>query len=153
MSGAVAAVLFAGGSGQVVASLAGTYDVATTYATVPVSISISISLNNDGGVSKITTGGSAPTITNTIPNEWFFPAIGTPGDQHWVRFDQVSGTAFDVGTLATWQALTTLRNVGYSSFTTAGKSGVVRVRVATDSGGTTVVSDGNCTLTRTQSLA
>jgi hypothetical protein len=77
---------------------------------------------------------------------------GTPIQQHqwhtgggdtslYVRFTLISGSTPNIGTLNTWQQLNADRDIG-NSVSTAGviKSSNIKVEIATDSGGTNIIS-------------
>jgi hypothetical protein len=59
----------------------------------------------------------------------------------YVRFTLISGSNPDIGTLNTWQQLNVNRAIGNSN-STAGttKSSVIKVEIATDSGGSNIIS-------------
>ena len=111
----------------------------TSSVTAPSGGSASISFSTNG---TTTFGGSGGVPTGTQPN-WHTPTTTNIGTSRWIRIDLISGTAPTSGSaLGSWWQLNstrtwTLNNGGVPGTTT----GTYRVRIATDSLGTNVVSD------------
>lgn len=84
-----------------------------------------------------------PTVDDTTSGDWLNPKAADSGDTRWVRVDIVSGSLTS-GSTGVWEQLSTTRT--WTRTSTSDVSTVIRVRIATDAAGSTVVSDGNVTL-------
>jgi hypothetical protein len=103
-----------------------------------------IVLNSDGTITAYTTG------SGYAAGSWYWPTTTNIGSGAWVRITYVSGDALDSGTdwyLApgTWNSLAAGANIGFAGGSAAGRLAVYTIEIATDSGGSTIVSTGNYT--------
>lgn len=147
------------GDMRAVRDVTGTFQVASYYTPTsdggmgPTGISMLVQFNRSGTIGFSPNVG--PILINyeeyirTIPDYWYTPAGGTPGDSYWIRFTQISGSAFSTGVLNTWQRLDASRSIGYAP-NTAARSGTVQVDIASDAGGTIIVRTSSMFLRRYQ---
>ncbi len=107
MSGIMAALAGNGGGFRIGTVLASA--TVTGISTSPAVCSSSISVESDGTIDYIRTGFG----TTANAQQWSVPSGGSflPGNQYWVRFNNVSG-APAIGTAGTWQALSSARSIG-----------------------------------------
>jgi hypothetical protein len=86
----------------------------------------------DGWIRHVSNG------TPFLVHQWH---TGGGDTSLYVRFTLISGDAPNIGTLNTWQQLNADRDIGNSVSTLgAFKSSVIKVEIATDSGGTNIIS-------------
>jgi hypothetical protein len=109
--------------------------------------------NTTSGYVKITTTGNAEAYSGgslAATQKWYDPTTSGIGASYWVRFTVQSGSTPNGGDynpgLNTWLALTSDRTCGFSYLGGYDRSAVIRVEIAADSGGTTIVSSGDYTL-------
>ena len=80
-----------------------------------------------------------------INSEWVDP-LSTYTGSYWIRATKVSGDNLTSGTLGSWLALTSSREwklEAYgSAYTPAYKETLLKLEIATDSGGTTIIATG-----------
>jgi hypothetical protein len=118
-------------------------------------------LMGSGGRGAVTLSGGTITGTDsqvyvqiesngTITNQsgayqsWFTPTTVGVGSSYWVRFTKQSGSAATLTSGSGWESLASACYWGYD--VTA--SGVVRVEIASDSGGSTILATGDYTITK-----
>ncbi len=109
----------------------------------PTNCSCGLRFNVDGSIDILRT-----SLGNLLgAQKWFNPSGGSPGNNYWVRCTLTSGTVSG-GSAATgsWLALSSSRlwqktttAVGLVEFTAT-------IEIATDSGGTNIVSSGSFTI-------
>jgi hypothetical protein len=61
----------------------------------------------------------------------------------YVRFTLISGDTPNIGTLNTWQQLNANRDIGNSLSATGVRSSTIKIEIATDAGGSNIVSTSN----------
>jgi len=93
---------------------------------------VSFSLNTDGSIDM--TQGFTPLTGN-----WFFPAVTGIGSSFWAR---LTGTGTSPGTLNVWLHLNSIQTWSFTQATAGSKSFNGTLEIATDSGGSNVVSTG-----------
>lgn len=99
---------------------------------------------NSAGTWQLTRTGSSGTPSPSGLQNWIAPVVGTPGDTHWVRASITSGTV-TTGTTGSWLALSSNRQ--WTKTAVNGDDSVtLTIAIATDSGGTNIVSSGSVTL-------
>lgn len=93
-----------------------------------------VEIKRDGSVSVQTYGTYNP--------RWISTTGATVGDNYWVRFTYVSGEAHNYGglTAGTWYQINTTRVLGYVAAGQGTQTGVYRIDIARDSGGTQIVA-------------
>jgi hypothetical protein len=89
---------------------------------------------------RISTDGWVRHATTTGPTQKHQWHTGGGDTSLFVRFTLISGATPNIGTLNTWQQLNADRDIGYSASSTGIASGVIKVEIATDSGGTNIIS-------------
>lgn len=108
----------------------------SNFALDPATATAGWSFNKDGDATRV-----SGTAYNPTPDEWADPNTTDIGSSYWIRFTAESGDAVTIGTLNTWLALTTTRTF-YWQVSGGILSGVVKVEIASDSGGSTIVATG-----------
>lgn len=103
--------------------------------------------NTDGTIDKVSTTGTAQFQAGV---EWC--SDSPPTGSYWLRATSYSGSSPTTGTLGSWLALTSTRTFQwYQSVVGTTGVGVIKVEIATDSGGSTIVAtgyyQGNATVT------
>jgi hypothetical protein len=89
---------------------------------------------------RISTDGWVLHVNNGSPIQKHQWHTGGGDTSLFVRFTLISGNTPNIGTLNTWQQLNADRDIGYSVSSTGIASGVIKVEIATDSGGTNIIS-------------
>lgn len=111
-----------------------------------------IIFDTDGNVRSFGTLGSSTNLDSGLPSTWFFPSTPGIGTSYWVRATHVSGDTFTLGTVGSWQQLSSNRTWGMHVASGGFRSGTYTFEVASDSGGVTVVATGNITVTADSGL-
>ena len=106
--------------------------------------SATIQLLPDGTIDQVLANGSPSPIPN-----WYSPTTSAVGAGYWVRADVLAGLPVSTGTTGTWQQLNVTRS--WSRAVVSAGGGFVsqtrlRIRIATDSAGATVVGTFTCLL-------
>jgi hypothetical protein len=135
---------FASGLGPV--DLAGTVGVprqAYDSSIDPNLATVDWDFRTDGGVYKVE-GFSAPLETQDNASTTWYPNGTPPTGRFWIRFTVDSGDTPDTGdSMSTWHTLaSTDRTFGYNRSGTGQDRGVIKVEIATDSGGSSIVATG-----------
>jgi hypothetical protein len=90
---------------------------------------------------RISTDGWVRHVDNGSPIQKHQWHTGGGDTSLFVRFTLISGTTPNIGTLNTWQQLNADRDIGNSnSIAGSIRSSVIKVEIATDSGGTNIIS-------------
>lgn len=97
----------------------------------------------DGTVYKVE-DFSVPVETQDNAATTWYPDGSPPTGTYWIRFTVYSGDTPDSGdAMTTWHTLASVdRTFGYNRSTTGTESGIIKVEIATDSGGTNIVATG-----------
>jgi len=103
-----------------------------------------IQLTAAGLIEEVINGGSPNVLAN-----WFLPTTTGIGSSYWVRADVMAGLVVSSGTTGTWQQLSSTRS--WSRATVSSGGGLttqtrLRIRIASDSAGATVVGSFTCLL-------
>ena len=96
----------------------------------------------------VNSDGTITLLANTTTQNWYTPTTTGIGTGYYVKFSKVSGDNADYNQAADWTEITSNFYIGYASGGGA-KSGDWTVEIASDSGGTTVVTSGTYTMTYT----
>jgi hypothetical protein len=132
-------MLMGGGGGLVIPMPGGStsdtvFDPADALATV--------TINRDGTLTG--TGGDFGFSHN-----WYRNGGATIGDGFWVRATVTSGGLSGGSGTGTWLQLSSSRNWQRNRTTVGSSAGTITLEIATDSGGTNIVTSGSYTLTAT----
>jgi hypothetical protein len=131
------------GAGFIVNPISGNGNDYTDQIGDPGGASSAIRFNTNGSMDWISNG----TGTVDIPTGWFFPVATGIGSSYWVRATVTAGT-FSSGTVDTWLALSSARSWSVIRNAPPGsKSCTATYEIASDSGGTTIVSSASITVT------
>ena len=65
-----------------------------------------------------------------------------PTESYWVRATVYAGTTPSSGTIGSWEALTSTRQWHWDRISVGTTSGTLKIEIATDSGGSTIVATG-----------
>lgn len=120
-------------------TLSGTTGTPNTTLTVklsPTDATAGWDFNSDGTVDNEATAGISQFNGGV---EWIDLS---PTGSYWIRATLNAGNAPDSGTLGTWLALTISRSWRWTITGTGTTSGSVKIEIATDSGGSTIVATG-----------
>ncbi len=95
----------------------------------------------------VTIGGSGSLTASSNPN-WYTPTTTGAGNSYWIRFTQNTSNGGTLGgdALNTWHALSTGRMLTLYRSSTGFSTRTFTVQIATDSGGSNIVSSGTATL-------
>lgn len=97
----------------------------------------------DGDMARRNPTGANWMAWNPTPNEWADPESAGTGNNYWIRFTHNGGTAPNTGdSTGTWHALSSDREFGYTRSALGTTTGEVKVEIASDSSGTTIVATG-----------
>lgn len=98
---------------------------------------------------QFNTDGSCTLIGSlgTNPN-WYTPTTGSIGNSHWVRATVLTGSITS-GTTGSWLQLSSARSWSRLTGTLGVSGATVLIEIATDSGGTNIVSTGTLNITTT----
>lgn len=121
-------------------ALSGTTSVPNTvsdFAIFPATAEAGWRFNLDGSVDK--NGGGTYTQFNKY-TEWVSPK--SPATTYYIRATNYSGSNPDSGTLGSWDALTTTREWKWVRSAYGLTSGTLKVEIATDAGGASIVATG-----------
>jgi hypothetical protein len=101
-------------------------------------------INPDDAVAGVTfspNGILAGLGTGTsVGNNWFSPTTSAAGDNYWIRLTVNSGTSPSSGTTGTWLQLNTNRSWDWVVSVNITITADVTIQIASDSGGTNIVS-------------
>lgn len=136
--------------------------------TIDVDIGAAVTLSTTGPTATSTTSGFGSSANQTITftsvgditgsanggqdlGDWFSPSNGADGTLYWARCTYVSGeTIYLSGAgLNAWLQMSSNRAWTFQNAEAgpSSRAGVYKFQIATDSGGTSVVGDRNCTIT------
>ncbi|MEO8804632.1 MAG: hypothetical protein ABI433_01005 [Burkholderiaceae bacterium] len=108
------------------------------------SCSVTLTVRRDG-TWQLTNVSGTPTLSPSGSQTWLTPNNAGSGDARWVRVTN-AGPDAPTGTLATWLALTADRAWVLTAPPATTVNCTLTVAIATDSGGSNIVSSGSVTL-------
>lgn len=95
---------------------------------------------NTDGTWQLTRIGATGTPSPSGVQNWVVPSGGAPGNSHWVRATPTLGSVSS-GTVNTWLSLSSNRTWTKAA-TIAEDEVTLTIEIATDSGGSNIVSSG-----------
>ena len=114
-------------------------------------VASSLTFGTDGGVTGGGSGTSQPGQVNGT-GAWWYPILPGIGSYYWIRATLTAGTAPDVGTFGTWQALSTARVWGWNTFNgVATKTCTITWDIAADAAGSRIVLNAPGNIIKAQS--
>lgn len=138
-------------SGIMMALLAGGGGVVTPLTALNVTDTVLLStadatlrFDTNGAVTSLTNSNGVQQIT-----DWYQPNITGIGNQFWIRATLSSGTSPTGSALNTWLQLSSPASWRLTQTTNGSRTCTLAISIATDSGGTNVVTTGTATITAT----
>lgn len=137
-------------SGGMIVPLAGGTYYANTQGSSSASAAVELIFNNNG-TFIISASGTGDVLVDLNPFSpitlnWFSPTTAGIGSSYWIRF-LVSGSPLDFGTTGVWISLSPSfqswsYNVNQIGLGFQSRSGTWTVQIASDSGGSNIVTTG-----------